>query len=53
MSDVWFYTQNAKHIGPISLEELKRLLRQTKDWRERLVWNASFNEGARQALFLN
>jgi hypothetical protein len=44
MSDTWYYVRGDKPIGPISLEDLKRLLRRAKDWREWLVWNASFKE---------
>lgn len=44
MSDGWFYAEGEKPIGPISLEELKRLLSKTKDWRKKLVWNANFND---------
>ena len=44
MTDAWYYAAKSKPVGPISIDELKRILGQTKDWRERLVWNASFNE---------
>lgn len=50
MTDAWYYVRGDKPIGPISLEDLKRLLRQAKDWREWLVWNASFNAWRKAAL---
>lgn len=44
MSDSWFCAEGEKPVGPISLEELTRLLSKTKDWRKKLVWNANFTE---------
>jgi hypothetical protein len=44
MSDTWYYSEAEKPVGPISLEELKRILSKMKDWRKKLVWNASLNE---------
>jgi hypothetical protein len=50
MSDMWYYVRGDKSLGPTSLENLKRLLRQAKDWREWLVWNASFDEWRKAGL---
>jgi GYF domain 2 len=50
MTDAWYYVRGDKPIGPISLEDLKRLLWQAKDWREWLVWNARFNAWRKAAL---
>jgi hypothetical protein len=44
VSDAWFYVEGEKRVGPVSLEDLKRLLSKMKDWRKKLVWNASFSE---------
>jgi hypothetical protein len=44
VSDSWFCAEGEKPVGPISLEELTRLLSKTKDWRKKLVWNANFTE---------
>jgi hypothetical protein len=44
MSDVWYYAEVDKPVGPISILELKRVLHLHKDWKERLVRHSSFND---------
>ena len=44
MSDVWYYAEVDKPVGPIPLVELKHILHRLKDWKDRLVWHSSFND---------
>jgi Arm DNA-binding domain/GYF domain 2 len=44
MSDVWYYAEVDKPVGPISIIELKRVLHPLKDWKERFVWHSSFDD---------
>jgi len=44
MRDAWYFVEADKPVGPLSIEELKRILHCLKDWKERLVWHSCLNE---------
>lgn len=43
MADEWFYVENGKSLGPVSIEELRRMMAVVKD-EPRLVWSAGMPE---------
>src|SRR4051794_12625278 len=38
MSDAWYYVENGAQAGPITVEELRHLLRSARGGRNVLVW---------------
>lgn len=43
MADEWFYVENGKSLGPVSIEELRLMMAAVKD-EPRLVWSAGMPE---------
>jgi len=44
MPDAWYFAEADKPVGPLSIDDLKRILHRLKDWKQRLVWHSCFNE---------
>jgi hypothetical protein len=43
MSDVWYYAEGDKSVGPLTLSELKTILSRVSDARDVLVWRDGFS----------
>jgi hypothetical protein len=46
-SDVWYYAQSEKSIGPLTFDELKKILSQDSNAADVLVWQQNFSQWVR------
>jgi hypothetical protein len=44
MSDVWYYEEEGKSVGPVPFEQLKSELLKRADWRDQFVWRAGASD---------
>ncbi len=44
MSDAWYYEEDGKTLGPVSLEQLKSDLLKRPDWRDHFIWRAGTSD---------
>jgi hypothetical protein len=44
MSDSWYYVENDTSRGPVSLEELRKILATQPNWQSVLVWKEGFQD---------
>jgi hypothetical protein len=47
MSDVWYYAEGGKSVGPLRLSELKNILSGVSEAKNILVWRVSFSSWVR------
>jgi hypothetical protein len=53
MSEVWYYVDLKRTVGPVTLLELMGMLRKLPDWTDTLVWRAGVPDWEKQETFLN
>jgi Family of unknown function (DUF6232)/GYF domain 2 len=44
MSDVWYYEEEGKSVGPVPFEQLKSELLKRADWRDQFIWRAGASD---------
>jgi hypothetical protein len=49
MSDVWYYAEGEKSVGPLSLADLTAILSRVSNAKDVLVWRDGFEQWQRAA----